>query len=145
MPYQLLASKLNLNIIRIYMAKRGAKKVLIIDDEPDICFLFGRILLRRDLRTVYAYNLAEATQSVQEEPPSVIFLDNSLPDGQGIDFIPYLKLNFPETKVIVVTANDAPLDKKRAFQQGADDFLSKPLSTELINRTLDDMKDTNLV
>jgi two-component system, OmpR family, response regulator len=122
------------------MRVRGQTKVLIIDDEPDIGFLFGRILLKRNLKSVYARNLAEAAQSIQAEPPSMIFLDNSLPDGQGIDFIPYLKKNYPRTRIVVVTANDSMTDMKRAFQQGADDFLGKPLSLELINRTLDKIK-----
>jgi two-component system, OmpR family, response regulator len=116
-------------------------KVLIIDDEPDICFLFDRILHKRNLKTGYAYNLAEAARAMNTDTPSLVFLDNNLPDGQGIDFIPYLKLHYPDTRVIVVTANDTPYDKKRAFQRGADGFLSKPLSLDLINRTLDKIKE----
>jgi two-component system OmpR family response regulator len=112
-------------------------KVLIVDDEPDICFLFGRILKMRNLRTDFANNLVEASRSVQADPPSLIFLDNSLPDGQGIDFISFLKEHYPGTRIIIITANDGSMDKIRAFQQGADDFLGKPLSLELINRTLD--------
>ncbi len=73
--------------------------------------------------------------------PSLVFLDNNLPDGQGIDFIPYLKLHYPDTRVIMVTANDSAFDKKRAFQKGADGFLSKPLTLDLINRTLDKIKE----
>ncbi len=111
--------------------------VLIVDDEPDICFLFGRILKMRNLRTAFARNLAEASCSVRADPPSLIFLDNSLPDGQGIDFISFLKEHYPGTRIIIVTANDGSIDKIRAFQQGADDFLAKPLSLEQINRTLD--------
>jgi two-component system OmpR family response regulator len=118
----------------------GQTKVLIVDDEPDICFLFGRILLKRDVKAGYANNLAEAIRSVQADPPALIFLDNCLPDGEGIDFIPFLKQHFPQTRVVVVTANDTPLDKKKAFQQGADDFLGKPLSLALINHTLDKIK-----
>ena len=38
-------------------------KVLIVDDEPDVCYLFDRILLKRNLKTGYAFNLAEATLS----------------------------------------------------------------------------------
>jgi two-component system OmpR family response regulator len=112
-------------------------KVLIVDDEPDVCYLFSRILLKRNLKTGYARNLAEATLYIQAEIPSLVFLDNSLPDGQGIDLIPYLKQHFPDTRIVVVTANDSAVDKKRAFQQGADEFLGKPLSLDLINRTLD--------
>ena len=119
------------------MRKREQKKVLIVDYELDICYLFSRILLKRNLETGYAHNLAEAYQSIQAEPPSLIFLDNSLPDGQGVDFIPYLKKHYPGTRVVMVTANDSPMDRKRAFQQGADDFFGKPLSLELINHTLD--------
>jgi two-component system, OmpR family, response regulator len=113
------------------------QKVLIVDDEPDVCFLFSRILRGRNLKTEYAGNLAEAGLALMGDPPSLIFLDNSLPDGQGIDFIPFLKKNYPGVRVIIITANDSPWDKKRAFQQGADDFLGKPLSLELVNRSLD--------
>jgi DNA-binding response OmpR family regulator len=84
--------------------------------------------------------LAEAARVMNTDRPSLVFLDNNLPDGQGIDFIPYLKLHFPDTCVIMVTANDSASDKKRAFQKGADGFLSKPLSLDLINRTLDKIK-----
>jgi two-component system OmpR family response regulator len=122
------------------MRERGQTKVLIVDDEPDIRFLFSRILLKRNMETGYAKNLAEATVSIQADPPSLIFLDNSLPDGQGIDIIPYLKKNYPGTRIIVVTANDSAVDMIKAFQQGADDFLGKPLSLEIINKTLDKIK-----
>jgi two-component system, OmpR family, response regulator len=122
------------------MQIQGQTKILIVDDEPDICFLFGKILQKRNLRTDFAKNLAEASHSVANDPPSLIFLDNSLPDGQGMDFIPFLKDHYPGTQIILITANDGSTDKMRAMQQGADDFLGKPLSLELINRTLDKMK-----
>jgi two-component system OmpR family response regulator len=119
------------------MYNERQSKVLIVDDEPDICFLFSRILKMRNLRTDFACNLADASRSVQADPPSLIFLDNSLPDGQGVDFISFLKEHYPDTRIIMITANDGSIDKLRAFQQGADDFLGKPLSLEIINRTLD--------
>jgi two-component system, OmpR family, response regulator len=122
------------------MQIQGQTKILIVDDEPDICFLFGKILQKRNLRTDFAKNLAEASHSVANDPPSLIFLDNSLPDGQGMDFIPFLKDHYPGTQIILITANDGSTDKMRAMQQGADDFLGKPLSLELINRALDKMK-----
>jgi DNA-binding response OmpR family regulator len=116
---------------------REIQKVLVVDDEMDICFLFGRILRGRNLKTGYARSLAEAYSSIREEAPSLVFLDNSLPDGRGVDFIPFLKMNCPDTRVVVVTANDSAMDKKIALQQGADEFLGKPLSLELIKRELD--------
>jgi DNA-binding response OmpR family regulator len=123
------------------MRDQGLEKVLIVDDEPDICFLFSRILRGRNLKTGYASNLEEATTAFRDDPPALVFLDNSLPDGQGVDFIPFLKENYPKTRVIVVTANDSARDKQRAFQQGADDFMGKPLSLDRINRALDLLED----
>jgi DNA-binding response OmpR family regulator len=122
------------------MRERAQTKVLIVDDEPDVRFLFGKILLKRNLRTGYARDLEEAFILIKADPPSLIFLDNSLPDGQGIDFIPYLKRNYPGIRIVMVTANDSASDKYMALQQGADDFLGKPLSLDLINRTLDKLK-----
>src|SRR3954469_11300438 len=116
-------------------------KVLVVDDERDVCFLFDKILHKRNLKPGYACNLAEAARAMDSDTPSLVFLDNNLPDGQGIDFIPYLKLHYPKTQVIMVTANDSILEKNNAFQRGADGFLSKPLSLDLINRTLDKIKD----
>ena len=121
--------------------KLDKTKVLIVDDEPDISFLFDRILNKRNLMPGYAKNLAEATSAMETDPSGLIFLDNSLPDGQGMDLIPFLKEHYPGTHVILVTANDTALDRKRAFQQGADDFLGKPLSLELINKILDRLRD----
>jgi len=123
------------------MGESVFSNVLIVDDEPDICFLLDRILHKRNLKTGFAYNLAEAARVMYSDRPSLVFLDNNLPDGQGIDFIPYLKRHYPNTRVIMVTANDSVSDKTRAFQKGADGFLSKPLSLDLINRTLDKIKD----
>src|SRR5271156_6138198 len=98
-------------------------KILIVDDEPDARFLIERILHKRHCKITFAKNLNEAICALEKDTPSLIFLDNSLPDGRGIDLIPFLKENYPNTRVIVITANDNLFDKKMAFQKGADDFL----------------------
>jgi two-component system, OmpR family, response regulator len=140
MPYQLLARELNQSNMQQGNRENGQTKILIVDDELDICFLFYQILRKRNLKMSCANNLAEAKASVQTETPAVIFLDNCLPDGQGMDLIPYLKLHYPSTQVVMVTANDSAADKSRAFQRGADDFLEKPLSLARINGALDRLK-----
>ena len=112
-------------------------KVLIVDDEPDICFLLSNILRRRNVDTGVAGSLAEATMELSARIPNVIFLDNSLPDGKGVEFIQYVKDHYPLTKVIMVTANDSYSDKSAAMSHGADIFLGKPLTRELVNAALD--------
>lgn len=121
------------------MSEWVRKEVLVVDDEPDICYLLENILRKRNLVPDCAFNLADASLRIAKRQPYLIFLDNSLPDGRGIDFIPYLKTHCPNSKIVVVTANDGPSDQYAAYLHGADDFLSKPLSLERINKTLDKM------
>jgi DNA-binding response OmpR family regulator len=119
------------------MSERKLRHVLVVDDEPDICFLFEKILRKRNLRPGFAKSLAEASILVENKKPYLIFLDNSLPDGKGVDFIPYLKSRFPAARIVMVTANDSPDDRRVAYLMGADDFLGKPLNLKQINITLD--------
>jgi two-component system, OmpR family, response regulator len=112
-------------------------KVLIIDDEPDICFLLTTILRKRNFETGFAYSLADAASVLELNMPNVIFLDNSLPDGKGVEFLPFIKNKYPLIKVVMVTANDSQADKTIAFDKGADIFLGKPLTREIINSALD--------
>lgn len=112
-------------------------KALIVDDEMDICFILTGIFKNRNVSTSCANSLAEAKISMREEPPSIIFLDNHLPDGLGIQFIEYVKQNYPETKVVMITAHDTPSDKHLAFKNGADYFIGKPFSVNTVHQTID--------
>jgi len=112
-------------------------KVLIIDDEIDICYLLSGILKQKKLRTSYVNSLSDAQVALKNDPPSLIFLDNHLPDGFGLDFIQYVKNNYPSTKIIMITAHDSAAERNRAFTEGADIFISKPFTRETINSTVD--------
>jgi len=117
-------------------------KVLIIDDEPDICFLLKNILEKKGLDVQYVNRLADAKHALQSRETSLVFLDNHLPDGLGIDFLNYLKLHYPNLKIIMVTAHDSPEDRKKAVQRGVDIFLGKPFTRESINIAVDKMSAT---
>ena len=69
------------------VSKHKGEKALIVDDEIDICYLLSGILRQKKLRTSYVNNLADAQSVLKKEIPSIVFLDNNLPDGKGIDFI----------------------------------------------------------
>ena len=112
-------------------------KVLIIDDELDVCYLLSGILTKKKLKTSYVNTLGDAEKAFSNEVPDLIFLDNHLPDGYGLDFISYIKKNLPNTKIIMITAHDSAEERNRAYREGVDLFLSKPFSRELIYETLD--------
>src|SRR6478735_3283188 len=107
-------------------------KILIVDDEIDICYLLEGILKKKSLRSTYVNTLSDAEIMLRKETPSIIFLDNHLPDGLGVEFIDYVKKYYPSTKVVIITAVDSSSDRKIAYEHGADHFISKPFDREII-------------
>ncbi|HEY4107997.1 response regulator [Puia sp.] len=112
-------------------------KVLIVDDELDICYLLSGMLKQRNFHTGFVNSIGDAKMALQTETPSVIFLDNHLPDGLGLDFIPYIKQTYPDVKVIMITAHDGAQDRKKAHDGGVDLFIAKPLNRKLIFDAVD--------
>src|SRR6202000_2448680 len=113
------------------------EKVLIVDDELDICYLLSGILRQRNFRTGFVNSLSDAVSALRTEAPSLLVLDNHLPDGFGLDFIPYVKQNYPDIKVLMITAHDGSLERKQASERGLDLFIAKPLNRKLINDAID--------
>jgi two-component system OmpR family response regulator len=111
--------------------------IMIVEDEKDLCFLLSRALMKNNLQSQCVNSLNEANETIRDIKPSVVFLDNHLPDGYGSDFIPIIKALFPFAKVIMITAYDAPTDINLAFTRGADYFIGKPFDATSIKTTLD--------
>ena len=115
-------------------------KALIIDDETDICFLLGDILKKRSLRSTYVNTLSDAEIMLRKEAPSIVFLDNHLPDGLGVEFIEHIKKYYPSVKIVVITAVDSSAERKTAYEHGADYFISKPFNREIIYNVVEKLK-----
>ena len=114
-------------------------EVLIIDDEKDICFLLGSLLKTRDIQSNYVNTLKDAANILESTDPEIIFLDNHLPDGLGVNFIGFIKRFHPLTKIIMITAHDTVADEQRAFKEGVDYFIGKPFSKESINKVMENL------
>src|SRR5450432_899608 len=95
------------------------KEILIVDDEMDICYLLGGILKQKNYNSSFANSISDAQKAIDKAPPSLLILDNRLPDGLGMDFIPYVKENYPLVKILMVTAYDTATDKIMAYSRGA--------------------------
>jgi two-component system, OmpR family, response regulator len=104
-------------------------KVLIIEDEGDMCLLLNILLNGRELELDHVKSLQAAEEYLQQESPKVILLDNKLPDGFGIDFIPIIKKQYPDVKIIMISGYDGSA-KDVALENGADLFLEKPFSKD---------------
>jgi DNA-binding response OmpR family regulator len=108
------------------------EKILIVDDEVDICYFLSRNLNRKSFDASYVNTLREARETMSEKNPTILLLDNHLPDGLGMDFALEIKKDYPGLKIIMITAHDTPTDRSNAEKNGIDFFLSKPfLMTEV--------------
>jgi two-component system OmpR family response regulator len=115
-------------------------KALIIEDETDIGYLLSNILKQRDVQSVLASSLSEAEKILQQDlPPPIIFLDNHLPDGFGINYIRKIKKRYPASKIVMITAYDNVSDRDKARSEGVDFFIGKPFSKEIIFKTIDSL------
>lgn len=119
------------------------EKVLIVDDELDICYLLSGLLKQRNFSTGFVNTIASAVDALQTDTPSLLFLDNHLPDGFGLDFIPFIKKNYPDIKIIMITAHDSAAERKMAYNGGVDLFIAKPLSRKMINDAIDKLYSTD--
>jgi two-component system, OmpR family, response regulator len=109
-----------------------SKKVLIIEDEGDICLLLNILLAGKDIELDHVKSLSEAKQYLSESQPDLVMLDNRLPDGLGIDFIPYIHENYPSIKILMISGYHSAEIKDLAIENGADQFLEKPFSKEQV-------------
>jgi two-component system OmpR family response regulator len=112
-------------------------KVLIVDDELDICYLLSGMLKQWNFLAGFVNSLSDAVVALQNDTPDVLFLDNHLPDGFGLDFIPYVKQNYPNTKVVMITAHDSAAERNTAYKGGVDLFIAKPLNRKVIVDAID--------
>ena len=112
-----------------------AKKMLVVEDQGETCLILDLILSERKFEPDYVNNLLDADEYLQKNKPSLIFLDNKLPDGYGVDFITYVKSKYPLIKIIMISGFGTARDV--ALENGADVFLEKPFSLDNVNQAID--------
>jgi two-component system, OmpR family, response regulator len=103
-------------------------RVLVVDDESEVCDLVGRALAREGHGIRLATSLAEARQEVAATPPELMVLDLALGDGSGIDFCREMREAGHRMPIILVTAHGEVPRRLEGFEAGADDFVSKPFA-----------------
>lgn len=103
------------------------KKILIVEDEGEMCLLLNILLDAKEMELDHVKYLSNAVEYLEKENPAVVLLDNKLPDGFGVDFISYIKKNYPGIKVIMISGFDSSA-KDVAMENGADDYIEKPFT-----------------
>ncbi len=86
------------------MAYPQNKKVLIIDDESDLCLLLKEYFHRKGNEVLIAHTLKEGRKLMQDILPDIVFLDNNLPDGPGWEIAKYIVTDFPSVLLVLISS-----------------------------------------
>ncbi|MEK6653397.1 MAG: response regulator transcription factor [Nitrospirota bacterium] len=113
------------------------KKILIVDDEPDLAELVSYNLKKEGFEVSSASDGEEALKKIRKGNFNLVILDLMLPGIQGMELCRILR-NDPKTKhlpIIMLTAKGEDVDKILGLEMGADDYIAKPFSPrELVAR-----------
>jgi two-component system KDP operon response regulator KdpE len=113
-----------------------APKLLIAEDDADVAEIvaFSARMNWPDCQVVLAANGQEALRLFKEESPDLVILDVSMPPPNGFEVCQRIRQN-SAVPILMLTAREATVDKVRALDLGADDYLTKPFDhLELLAR-----------
>jgi DNA-binding NtrC family response regulator len=110
---------------------------MIIDDDVELGLLLAAILEHRKIHTMAVHSLPEAEEYLTYMKPTVVFLDNSFPEGLGVNFIRHIRTADDEIKIVMITGDANEWVEKKACEEGVHYFLRKPISTKTIDSVLD--------
>jgi CheY-like chemotaxis protein len=105
-------------------------KVLVVDDEPHLIRSLSFILAKEGFEVAMAVDGEEALQKVGENKPDLMFLDIMMPKKNGYEVCEIIR-KIPELNdlyIIVLSAKGGEVDREKAFQVGANEFMTKPFS-----------------
>lgn len=103
-------------------------KILILEDEVGIRSFVAINLKREGYEVIEAQNGQEALEKISENNIKIALLDVMLPDINGTDVCKYIRQNFENAGIIMLTAKSQEEDKIEGFMSGADDYIIKPFS-----------------
>ncbi len=108
-------------------------KILVVDDEPEICEVTRSFLAKRDYSVFTATDSAAALELIDKEHPQLMLLDVRLGSESGIELLRKVRELDKEIKVIMVTALDDEETVRQAKSLGADDLITKPFTAGFLN------------
>lgn len=110
------------------------EKILIVDDEKEMCLLVKSFLDNEQFQTYTAYDASSALQMLDSVNPDLIILDVMLPDISGIDLCLQIR-NRVQSPILFMSCKSEEIDKIVALSVGGDDYITKPFNAgELIAR-----------
>jgi DNA-binding response OmpR family regulator len=110
-------------------------KVLAIDDDPGMTALLGLLLRGYGMDVISANSSEFGLELARNEKPDIITLDLMLPNINGWQLCKMIR-SFSKVPILVVSALDDPAGIARALEAGADDYLVKPVPSDLLVKSI---------
>ena len=105
-------------------------KILVVDDEENVCRNVQKILSKEDYDISYALSADEALEQMAKESYSLLISDIIMPGMNGLEFLKLVKNQWPLTKVIMFTAYASTDTVVKAIRLGALDYIPKPFTPD---------------
>ncbi len=111
-----------------------SRKILIVDDEPNIVVPLQFLMEQNGHNVIVAQSGEEALEAVSKYNPALVLLDIMLPGIDGFEVCEIIKLNpeWKEIKIIFLTARGRDVDIAKGMVLGADEYITKPFSNKQI-------------
>ena len=111
-------------------------KILVVDDEQEICDLTRSFLRKKNYCTLGATSRKEAVEIVKRDQPQIVLLDIRLGSESGLETLAQIKEINKDIKVVMVTALNDEDSIAQAKSLGADDYISKPFTANFLEDTV---------
>ena len=108
-------------------------KILLIEDESTLAQSILSFLLKEGFTAEWVSGYKSAIGKIEEDTYDCFLVDISLPDGNGLNIVRFLKKNNADSGILIITAKNSLNDRIEGLDLGADDYLSKPFHLAELN------------
>ena len=123
-------------MLRTVASAGKEKPLLLIAEDTDSNYILMSSILRKEYELVRALNGREAVELFHKLKPSLILMDVKMPEMDGIEATREIRKTDKKIPIIAVTAFAFDQDRQRTINAGCDDYVSKPVSTQLLKDTI---------
>lgn len=120
-------------------------RILIVEDEKDLCQMIAKSLKESGYEVDNAYNGNEAMELLDVENYDLIVLDLNLPEIDGMEILEEFRTFNQDTKIIILSARSQIKDKVEGLDKGANDYLSKPFHLDELEARIRSLTRRNFI
>jgi len=103
-------------------------RILVVDDSPDTLEVLQRNLTAQGYQVSTARSVSEATRRLETTPPDLVITDYKMPQVDGLDLVQFVRNNYRDVEIIMITGYPSIGGAIKAVQLGASDYLEKPFT-----------------